>query len=637
MWKLAEQCAKYAFIFLAALLLALVLTPLFRSLARRLGMVDYPGGRRIHEKPTPRGGGLAIVLSFHLCYGLIRLFGWEDYLVHLDWNWWLSLLQASLIIILIGFMDDKFGLSAWLKLAGQVAAASLMYGYGYTFDRLLGVEMPLVISYLLTVGWFVVLTNAFNLIDGLDGLAAGLAGIAAFGLAGTALLRRFSGDALPFLALAGACVGFLRYNFHPATVFLGDCGSYFLGFSLAAMSLVTSTKTTLLTALAVPLLGMGVPLYDTLLAIWRRSVRYLGAESESGTRPSFSLMRPDRDHLHHRTLQAGLTPRRAALLLYALNIGLVAAALLMIALKSRAIGLFLLIVVAWAYLMFRHLSALEVWETGRLIIRGFSRPRRRVLTMAIYGLWDGAALVFSWTAVFMLIQMEGVVLWLQTLVLMGSPVILFLHLGRIYTRIWSRAILREYVFLGLLLLAAALCGASLLTLINGWEFLFSLEAALLFFPILAFLILGARAGFRILEEVTAELGTFHLAKRQQTIRLLAFGAGDGFLLFLRHFGRKHARGHETRVLVGVADDDPNLSGCSVAGTPVLGRSSDLAQLFRLYNVQQVVVTDSLTPEQAEAIETACREAGVTLREWRYSEREIPLFGETPPADVTPRR
>jgi len=635
MWRLAEHWAKYGFVFLAAVLLSFILTPLFRALAKRLGMVDQPGGRRIHEKPTPRGGGLAIVLTFHVAYGLIVLFGWDDYLFHLDLTFWKALLQATGIMVLIGFMDDKFGLSAWLKLAGQIVAASILYAYGYSVDSLLGSELPLALSYLLTMGWFVVLTNAFNLIDGLDGLASGLAGIAAIGLAGTALLRRFSGDALPFLALAGACLGFLRYNFYPASVFLGDCGSYFLGFSLAAMSMVSSTKTTLVTALAVPLLAMGVPLYDTLLAVWRRSVRYLDANANGSGHAGFPLMRPDRDHLHHRALLAGFTPRRAALMLYALNVVFVVAALLMIGLKSRAVGLFLLVVVAWAYLMFRHLSLLEMWETSRLIVKGSSRPRRRLVTMALYGLWDLAALVLAWTAVFAILQMQGVGIWLQTLVLMGAPLILFLHLGRVYTRIWSRARLREYVLLVLLLFAGALSGASLLTLINDWDFAYALESALLFFPLVSFFILGGRAGYRILQEATAELGLLHQAARRDSPRLMAFGAGDGFLLFLRHFSLEHARGNEKRVLVGVADDDPNLAGCSVAGVPVLGTSRDLPHLFRIHNVHQLVVTTPVTADQAYAIEQACREERVALHEWRFGEWDVSGGDDEPKREDRP--
>lgn len=624
MYTAISHAFKYVGAFALGLIFCLLLTPLARKLARQLGMMDQPDARRIHSVPTPRGGGLAILLSFHAALAIMFYVGLGQYTLSLTYAWWLVFLQASAVLAIIGFMDDKFGLSPWLKLAGQVLAATLMYMNGFGVEHVFGLEVPEWVDYCATLVWFVLLTNAFNLIDGLDGLASGLALIAALGLAGSLLLRGMPGDTLPLLILAGACLGFLRYNFNPASVFLGDTGSLFLGFALASMSLVSSSKGTLVTTLAVPLLAMGIPLYDTLLAVWRRSVRAflpLGTVERAAGR--MRVMQADKDHLHHRFLDLGFSQRRVAVLLYTLNVVLVVVALLMTWLKSRSTGIFLLALVAWGYVMFRHLSRIEALETGRLFVTGFARPKRRSIVIAFYGLWDVASIALAWTVAFLGTYEGERTAWLQTFVMVAAPLILFLLVGQIYERIWSRARLREYVLLIGLIVAGALTGEALQILLGqDADRQTSCIHFALFTPVACLLIAGVRVALRLVKEFMYELEASRGLKNGQAERLLAYGAGGRFQLFLREH-LLHVGGPEiTRVIVGVMDDDPNLRGCRVSGVPVLGDEALLGPVIRDHRIATVMITSLLPDEKKRRLAAIAREAGAAVKEWRYEEADI---------------
>jgi UDP-GlcNAc:undecaprenyl-phosphate GlcNAc-1-phosphate transferase len=299
--------APYSFLlFLAALVLALVLTPLVRAIAIRVGAFDHPGPRRVHLAPVPTMGGLALAAA-------VLITGWAAFLLpgpvgRLGERPLLGLTIASLPILAMGVVDDRWRLPALAKLGVQIIAALILVLFGYGVPELstpFGVALkigPLNIP--LTVLWILIVTNAINLIDGLDGLAAGAVFIASMSLwwVGRSHLDLY----VMFLAalLAGSTLGFLRYNFPPARIFMGDTGSQFLGLSLAALSLVENRKGAVSITLLFPLVAMGVPIFDSALAFFRRLL---------GRRPVF---RGDSEHIHHRMLRLGLSPRAAVLVLW---------------------------------------------------------------------------------------------------------------------------------------------------------------------------------------------------------------------------------------------------------------------------------------------------------------------------------
>lgn len=300
--------------FLLALAAAISLTPVVRDIARRLGTVEAPNTsfRKIHSGAVPRVGGIALVLAFYLpLLGLFLVGSNTGALFTSNTSMAAGLLLGGIPIVLIGLYDDIIGAGAVEKFAIQIAVAIGLYGLGFRIDA---VSLPYnivlelgMLSLPLTILWMVGLINALNLIDGLDGLAAGIAVFAAATIFAVAFAN---GNLLMMLfmaALAGALIGFLVFNFNPATIFMGDTGSLFLGYIIAVTSLQTSTKGAATVALLTPVLALGLPILDTVLAFSRRLLR--------GQHP----FQGDREHIHHKLLDMGLSHRSAVLFLYAVS------------------------------------------------------------------------------------------------------------------------------------------------------------------------------------------------------------------------------------------------------------------------------------------------------------------------------
>jgi UDP-GlcNAc:undecaprenyl-phosphate/decaprenyl-phosphate GlcNAc-1-phosphate transferase len=282
-------------IFFAALMITLVGTPLVRRVALRLGFVDAPASRKLHQEPMPLMGGVAIFMgALGAFFILFYFFTLTNRVVGI----WLALL----IVAIIGLIDDRRGMKARTKLAGLGAAVAVLLAFG------VGVQLPLPwwLNYLLTFLWIVGISNATNFLDNMDGLAAGTSGVTA---AFVVILAVYNGQYLVSAlaaAVFGACLGFLRYNFKPAQIFMGDAGSLFLGFVLATLALLLRfpNNSNLVTWL-VPLLLLGLPIYDTSLVIVSRTRRGVNPFTTAG-----------KDHTSHRLTQLGFTQREAVLLLY---------------------------------------------------------------------------------------------------------------------------------------------------------------------------------------------------------------------------------------------------------------------------------------------------------------------------------
>ncbi|MEO5989724.1 MAG: MraY family glycosyltransferase [Candidatus Eisenbacteria bacterium] len=293
---------------LAAAVIAWGLTPLARRLALRLGAIDIPDARRIHTTPMPRFGGLAIAAGVLMVAWIARLLPGPA--AALDPRPLLGLTLASLPILTLGMADDRWSVSPWVKLSVQTCAALTLTLFGFGVPILTNPFGPSfetgLLSAPLTVLWVLTVTNAINLIDGLDGLASGVVAIACAALW---LVGRLHGDFyVMFLAslVLGACVGFLRWNFPPAKVFMGDTGSQFLGLMLSALSLLENRKGTAAVTLLLPLVALGLPLADSTLAFARRML--------SGAH----VFRGDTGHIHHRFLDIGLNTRQALFALWTL-------------------------------------------------------------------------------------------------------------------------------------------------------------------------------------------------------------------------------------------------------------------------------------------------------------------------------
>jgi UDP-GlcNAc:undecaprenyl-phosphate GlcNAc-1-phosphate transferase len=326
--------ASYLLLFTVAFALALVCTPLVRAAALRFEVVDHGGGRRVHSGRVPRLGGVALLLAAGGTLALAPRVGIAVGDVLEEYGWNLPALAAgALIVLALGVADDVRGVGPGLKIAVQVLAAVVAMRGGYGVEALTN---PFTGGYIwlsslggaVTLLWIVGVTNGFNLIDGLDGLAAGTGLIAAATLFFVALVEARPDTALLAAILAGALTGFLRFNFSPASIFLGDSGSLLIGYVLSVLSIQSLQKGTTAVVLLVPILTLGLPLIEAGVTVVRRGL----------VAGIASVFKADREHIHHRLLALGMTPRNAVLLLYGVGVALGGLALLAITVRGALNG-----------------------------------------------------------------------------------------------------------------------------------------------------------------------------------------------------------------------------------------------------------------------------------------------------------
>jgi UDP-GlcNAc:undecaprenyl-phosphate GlcNAc-1-phosphate transferase len=352
----------YILCFLVSFVLSLILTPWVREYAHSRRWVSEPtSDRHIHKRPVPRVGGIAICGSFVLAALLAML-------VPRPWGLHFSVPARGIacvcgsiaIIVLLGLYDDIRGIGPYAKFAIQAVAATLLYAGGIGVQRLdlysAGHSLRTLVALPLTIIWVLLITNAFNLIDGLDGLAAGSAFFSTIVLFAMSLLVPHFAVAMLTIVLAGVILGFLPYNFHPASIFLGDSGSMFIGFILAALALAGSEKAPIMIAVAIPVLSFGLPILDVTLAICRR---FLGGKS---------IFSADADHIHHKLLKRGLSQRGAVLILYAVTASFAFLSLVVLH-DATLIALVLILIGFGVAVGVQYLGYAEFSEVRRLLQR----------------------------------------------------------------------------------------------------------------------------------------------------------------------------------------------------------------------------------------------------------------------------
>jgi UDP-GlcNAc:undecaprenyl-phosphate GlcNAc-1-phosphate transferase len=344
-----------------SVVLALLVTPLVRDYVGKY-FLDHPDGvRKKHGSPVPRVGGIAIVVSYVITFAIALAlpFTYTQHLHHELPNI-LSLTLVASVVFFTGVLDDLIGLAAWQKLLGIAGASVLAYVAGIHVDIRMLTWLPAWpwLGFAITVVWLVGCSNAFNLIDGMDGLAAGVGLLATI----TMLLAALTQNNLPLILatmpLAGCLLGFLRYNFSGASVYLGDCGSLSLGFLLGCFGALWSEKSVTLVALTVPLLAVSIPLLDVVLSIMRRFLR---------NRPIFQA---DRGHIHHRLLDRGLSPKSAVLTIYGLCALVAVLSLLVSALHNQFSGLIVILFCGAAWIGIRQLDYAEFASASRMLFGG---------------------------------------------------------------------------------------------------------------------------------------------------------------------------------------------------------------------------------------------------------------------------
>lgn len=354
----------YLGIFGISLLLSFVLTRSVRSLCTSRGWVTPAlSVRHLHATPLPRLGGVAIYLSFVLSVGIALLANLRHpgFVPESSQKVLLAILFPGTLILALGVYDDFRSLSPYTKFAVQALAASILYAGGMKIEALpvfFGLRhIGLAVALPLTILWVIGITNAFNLLDGLDGLAAGSALFSTMVVFAVAVFSDRALVALLTIALAGAILGFLRFNFNPATIFLGDCGSLFIGFMLSALALQGAQKSPTVIAVAIPVVSFGLPILDTAISVLRRWI--------SG-KPLFIA---DREHIHHKLLDRGLSHRQVVIVLYAVSALFALVSLFLLWPSGPGLGLILAVLGTGIWFGVQQLGYLEFGELRRVAQR----------------------------------------------------------------------------------------------------------------------------------------------------------------------------------------------------------------------------------------------------------------------------
>jgi len=302
----------YLLIFLIAAAVALLVTPTIRAVALKLELVDMRSKRKVHNRIITRFGGLAIYIGF--VFAMATVFVLNAQAENLDFQSYIVIMMASSLILILGLFDDARGANAFIKFSVQILAAFMLIQYGFVV-RFISNPFgdPILLgpwSVPVTLLWLVGITNAINLIDGLDGLAAGIVFIVCSALFCIYIATETYMPAFFAIALAGACLGFLRYNFHPARIFMGDTGSLFLGFSVAALAIITNRKANTALGLFLPaVISLAVPIADTSLAFFRRIVI-----------KKVSPFRADNEHIHHLLLKLRLSDKTVVFAIWGVTV-----------------------------------------------------------------------------------------------------------------------------------------------------------------------------------------------------------------------------------------------------------------------------------------------------------------------------
>jgi len=350
--------------FLCSVFFSFVSTKWVRDVANRHGWATPPASvRHLHTRALPRLGGIAIFVAFLASFGMALLFTYG--IVAVPVRTVLTILMAGSLIFLLGVYDDFFSAGPWLKFTVQGLAATLLFAGGL---RILDLPVlfrnhhfPWFLSLPLTILWVVAITNAFNLIDGLDGLAAGSALFSTLVVFTVAVVNGAGLVSIMAIALVGSILGFLRFNFSPATIFLGDCGSLFIGFMLSALALQGAQKAPTIIAVAIPVVSFGLPILESTLSVLRRFL--------SG-RPVFTA---DREHIHHKLLQRGLSQRQVVITLYAVSALFALLSLFLLWPTERTLGLVLAVLGTGVWIGVQHLGYLEFGELRRVAQRTIER------------------------------------------------------------------------------------------------------------------------------------------------------------------------------------------------------------------------------------------------------------------------
>ena len=600
--------------------ISLFLTRLAIFILPRIGFIDIPRGRHQHVKPIPRGGGIAIWISFFVTVFLLSVtFKQNSNPLHGDtMSFLLNFLGPAVIILITGDLDDRYELRSIVKLLAQILAGVVFYFTGNGITHFSTYQLPMALGLAVTVMWCVIIINAFNLIDGLDGIASGLAAISSFLLAVWTGSTGGSEATVVILLIFSACsLGFLRYNFSPAKIFMGDTGSMFLGLFFAYVSMLCSAKSVTLTTFFVPLAAIGVPVFDVFLAIWRRFFRrYIKKQADC------SIMQGDHDHLHHRIQHETGSTHKTAYIIYTLSITFSLLTMGSVLLQHRVPAMVFVLLLVTVFVMIRC-SSIEVLDTLSCVVKGLQIPHRNIVFTIAHPVVDALIIFLAFWGTRLLFRDmlpdEKNPLWFVTHI---GPFVLILCLSGIYSTFWLRVGIRQYYKL-LRLLGGAVVAAYVLNcciLVLGSpassQDLWKYTGFCIAFGLLAGSFIVAE---RFVIHYYESFGYRHLflrnqVKRSEMSRVLLYGGGLLCRIYISEQFCGYNRGKEMHRIVGILDDDQALKNLNVYGFKVLGGLNALEQILNKTKFDRIVVTSrNIKPECMEQLKTFCESHNISLQ------------------------
>ena len=588
----------------AAAILALALTPLVRLLARRIGMVAKPKTDRWHKKPTAMLGGVAIWISVIIAY-----FAFVPRTPH-----GLVIIGASTFLFLVGLVDDFLHTKPYQKLIGQVMGSAFVIYYGMSLPW----TSYSALNVAITIFWLIGVTNAVNLLDNMDGLATGIAVIASGFLALSFLSTGQFTEALMLMTFAGALLGFLVYNSNPASIFMGDSGSMFIGFFLASAALVNVSggrSRSLLPVLAVPILVLFIPIFDTTFVTILR--KFSGRAASRG----------GRDHTSHRLVALGMSERHAVWMLYGFASLSGVLALLVQRVKldvslAAIAGFTVLLTLIGVYL-----AGVKVYdETEEAMALRDNSPyaflidlsyKRRIfevlldVILILLSYWCAYAVKFG--------ALSGSGAW--KLFLRTLPVLVFVKMASflvmgVYRGIWRYTSLDDLiVFAKAVVLSSVL---SVLAVLFAFRFEGFSRTIFIIDGVLMFMFLaGSRMAFRLFRQMLPAPGA------GEGRRVLIYGAGDGGELLLRELQNNRALKYAP---VGFVDDDPAKSGKVIHGLKVYGGNGDLSAICRQHEVDEVLISSSrMTDDRLQEILGYCRNQEIAVKRMRITIEDLTQY------------
>jgi len=583
----------------ASFCLALILTPLVRMIARRAGFVAVPKTDRWHKKPTAMLGGVAIwlsvvitslVFSLHITYGKV-------------------ILLASTFLFIVGLVDDVLHAKPYQKLIGQILGAAFVVYYGLTLPW----TGSVFVNMALAIFWLIGITNAINLLDNMDGLASGIAVIAAGFLSLSFVNSGQFAEALILLIFAGALLGFLVYNSNPASIFMGDCGSMFVGFFLASSALMNVSggrSRSLLPVLAVPILVLFIPIFDTTLVTVLRKLSGRAA-SQGG-----------RDHTSHRLVALGMSERHAVWMLY----GFAAlSGLLAIIVQRARLDVSLAAIAGFTILLTLigvYLAGVKVYDESEEEMALKEKPLYAFLVDVSYKrrifevLLDVVLIILSYWASYAINFPPASGAWqlfIRTLpVLVFMKMSVFLVMG-VYRGLWRYTSMSDLIVFAKAVVLSSV--ASLLLILFAFRFegysrkVFVMDAVLMFL-----FLAGSRMAFRLFRQIVPAVG------KDDGRRVLIYGAGDAGELLLREL-----RNNRDLQLapVGFLDDDPAKSGKVIHGLRVFGGNGDLGTVCSQHEIDEVVISSmKMTKERVEEVLRTCSERRITVKRMRITMEDL---------------